>query len=160
MPQEASSLEVLDSIPSVPQLLALVCRVVELSLAKYWRELKQCAASSIPHLVTFSGHFAAVASKMRSWGARSPRFVRLSISMTRRTSTAFTRHATTLHELQRMASAASVLGFNLLRLEVDESNCIGTGKFAVVHLCNRKNQPEKKYALKVRGRASALSHVT
>mmetsp|Transcript_43689 Transcript_43689/g.81471 ORF Transcript_43689/g.81471 Transcript_43689/m.81471 type:complete len:342 (+) Transcript_43689:76-1101(+) len=33
--------------------------------------------------------------------------------------------------------------------EVDESNCIGTGKFAVVHMCNRRNQPEKKYALKV-----------
>ncbi|CAE7215511.1 mlkA [Symbiodinium microadriaticum] len=33
--------------------------------------------------------------------------------------------------------------------EVDDGNCIGTGKFAVVHMCNRKNQPEKKYALKV-----------
>lgn len=33
--------------------------------------------------------------------------------------------------------------------EVDESNYIGTGKFAVVHMCYRRNQPEKKYALKV-----------
>jgi len=33
--------------------------------------------------------------------------------------------------------------------EVDESNYIGTGKFAVVYLCHRKNQPEKRYALKV-----------
>ncbi|CAE8627629.1 unnamed protein product [Polarella glacialis] len=33
--------------------------------------------------------------------------------------------------------------------EVDESNYIGTGKFAVVHLCRRRNQPEKRYALKV-----------
>mmetsp|Transcript_17562 Transcript_17562/g.41230 ORF Transcript_17562/g.41230 Transcript_17562/m.41230 type:complete len:390 (-) Transcript_17562:97-1266(-) len=33
--------------------------------------------------------------------------------------------------------------------EIDEANYIGTGKFAVVHLCWRKNQPEKRYALKV-----------
>jgi len=33
--------------------------------------------------------------------------------------------------------------------EVDEGNYIGTGKFAVVHLCWRKKQPEKRYALKV-----------
>eukprot|EP00933_Yihiella_yeosuensis_P036452 TRINITY_DN30203_c0_g1_i1.p1 TRINITY_DN30203_c0_g1~~TRINITY_DN30203_c0_g1_i1.p1 ORF type:complete len:353 (+),score=66.97 TRINITY_DN30203_c0_g1_i1:72-1130(+) len=33
--------------------------------------------------------------------------------------------------------------------EVDESNYIGTGKFAVVHMCRRRNQPEKRYALKV-----------
>jgi len=33
--------------------------------------------------------------------------------------------------------------------EVDESNYIGTGKFSVVHLCWRKYQPEKRYALKV-----------
>lgn len=33
--------------------------------------------------------------------------------------------------------------------EVDEGNYIGTGKFAVVHLCWRKHQPEKRYALKV-----------
>jgi len=33
--------------------------------------------------------------------------------------------------------------------EVDEQNHIGTGKFAVVHLCWRRNQPEKRYALKV-----------
>eukprot|EP00440_Ansanella_granifera_P049401 gb/GFBE01053529.1/.p1 GENE.gb/GFBE01053529.1/~~gb/GFBE01053529.1/.p1 ORF type:complete len:344 (+),score=85.57 gb/GFBE01053529.1/:1-1032(+) len=33
--------------------------------------------------------------------------------------------------------------------EVDESNYIGTGKFAVVHMCHRRNQPEKRYALKV-----------
>lgn len=33
--------------------------------------------------------------------------------------------------------------------EVDEGNYIGTGKFAVVHLCWRRNQPEKRYALKV-----------
>jgi len=33
--------------------------------------------------------------------------------------------------------------------EVDESNYIGTGKFAVVHLCWRRTQPEKRYALKV-----------
>lgn len=40
------------------------------------------------------------------------------------------------------------LSFNLG--QVDESTTIGTGKFAVVHLCHRKNQPEKKFALKVR----------
>jgi serine/threonine protein kinase len=33
--------------------------------------------------------------------------------------------------------------------EVDEGNYIGTGKFAVVHLCWRRNQPEKRYALKI-----------
>mmetsp|Transcript_89652 Transcript_89652/g.109744 ORF Transcript_89652/g.109744 Transcript_89652/m.109744 type:complete len:341 (-) Transcript_89652:103-1125(-) len=33
--------------------------------------------------------------------------------------------------------------------EVDESHTIGTGKFAVVHMCNRKSQPERKFALKV-----------
>lgn len=33
--------------------------------------------------------------------------------------------------------------------EVDESNYIGTGKFSVVHLCWRRYQPEKRYALKV-----------
>jgi serine/threonine protein kinase len=33
--------------------------------------------------------------------------------------------------------------------EIDESNFLGTGKFAVVHLCWRRNQPEKRYALKV-----------
>jgi len=33
--------------------------------------------------------------------------------------------------------------------EVDESNYIGTGKFSVVHLCWRKYQPDKRYALKV-----------
>mmetsp|Transcript_28409 Transcript_28409/g.78081 ORF Transcript_28409/g.78081 Transcript_28409/m.78081 type:complete len:379 (-) Transcript_28409:265-1401(-) len=33
--------------------------------------------------------------------------------------------------------------------EVDESNYIGTGKFAVVHLCRRRNHPEQRYALKV-----------
>jgi len=33
--------------------------------------------------------------------------------------------------------------------EVDEANYIGTGKFAVVHLCWRRAQPEKRYALKV-----------
>jgi len=33
--------------------------------------------------------------------------------------------------------------------EVDESNYLGTGKFSVVHLCWRKYQPEKRYALKV-----------
>lgn len=33
--------------------------------------------------------------------------------------------------------------------EVDESQTIGTGKFAVVHLCHRRSQPETKYALKV-----------
>mmetsp|Transcript_17118 Transcript_17118/g.44039 ORF Transcript_17118/g.44039 Transcript_17118/m.44039 type:complete len:406 (-) Transcript_17118:141-1358(-) len=32
--------------------------------------------------------------------------------------------------------------------EVDDSNYIGTGKFAVVHLCWRRNQPDKRYALK------------
>lgn len=33
--------------------------------------------------------------------------------------------------------------------EVDESQYIGTGKFAVVYPCSRRNNPEKKYALKV-----------
>jgi serine/threonine protein kinase len=33
--------------------------------------------------------------------------------------------------------------------EVDEANYLGTGKFSVVHLCWRKYQPEKRYALKV-----------
>lgn len=33
--------------------------------------------------------------------------------------------------------------------EVDEENFIGTGKFAVVQLCWRRSQPEKRYALKV-----------
>jgi len=33
--------------------------------------------------------------------------------------------------------------------DVDESNYLGTGKFSVVHLCWRKYQPEKRYALKV-----------
>mmetsp|Transcript_43806 Transcript_43806/g.88338 ORF Transcript_43806/g.88338 Transcript_43806/m.88338 type:complete len:398 (-) Transcript_43806:558-1751(-) len=33
--------------------------------------------------------------------------------------------------------------------DVDEKNYLGTGKFAVVHACWRKNQPEKRYALKV-----------
>lgn len=33
--------------------------------------------------------------------------------------------------------------------DVDESNYIGTGKFSIVHLCWRRNQPEKRYALKV-----------
>ncbi|CAK9082607.1 unnamed protein product [Durusdinium trenchii] len=33
--------------------------------------------------------------------------------------------------------------------EVDESYTIGTGKFAVVHMCHRRSQPERKYALKV-----------
>jgi calcium/calmodulin-dependent protein kinase I len=33
--------------------------------------------------------------------------------------------------------------------EVDEANYIGTGKFSVVHLCWRRYQPEKRYALKV-----------
>jgi len=32
--------------------------------------------------------------------------------------------------------------------EVDESNYIGTGKFAVVHLCWKRGQPSKRYALK------------
>lgn len=32
---------------------------------------------------------------------------------------------------------------------VDESNYIGTGKFAVVHLCWKKNQPDRRFALKV-----------
>lgn len=39
-------------------------------------------------------------------------------------------------------------GFNDT-FEVDEGNYLGTGKFAVVHLCWRRNQPEKRYALKV-----------
>jgi len=33
--------------------------------------------------------------------------------------------------------------------KVDEGNYLGTGKFAVVHLCWLRNQPEKRYALKV-----------
>jgi len=33
--------------------------------------------------------------------------------------------------------------------EVDEGNYLGTGKFAVVHLCWRRNSAEKRYALKV-----------
>merc|ERR1712046_208271 len=33
--------------------------------------------------------------------------------------------------------------------KVDESNYIGTGKFAVVHLCWKKHQPDRRYALKV-----------
>jgi len=33
--------------------------------------------------------------------------------------------------------------------EVDEANYLGTGKFSVVHLCWRRYQPEKRYALKV-----------
>jgi calcium/calmodulin-dependent protein kinase I len=33
--------------------------------------------------------------------------------------------------------------------EVDEANYIGTGKFSVVHLCWRRDQQEKRYALKV-----------
>jgi len=33
--------------------------------------------------------------------------------------------------------------------EVDDTNHLGTGKFSVVHLCWRKYQPEKRYALKV-----------
>jgi len=33
--------------------------------------------------------------------------------------------------------------------EIDEAHFLGTGKFAVVHLCWRRNQPEKRYALKV-----------
>jgi len=33
--------------------------------------------------------------------------------------------------------------------EVDEANYLGTGKFAVVHACWRRNQPEKRYACKV-----------
>jgi len=33
--------------------------------------------------------------------------------------------------------------------EIDETNHLGTGKFSVVHLCWRKYQPEKRYALKV-----------
>jgi len=33
--------------------------------------------------------------------------------------------------------------------EVDEGKYIGTGKFAVVHLCWRRQQPEKRFALKV-----------
>jgi len=33
--------------------------------------------------------------------------------------------------------------------EVDEANPLGTGKFSVVHLCWRRNLPEKRYALKV-----------
>eukprot|EP00927_Polykrikos_kofoidii_P036796 TRINITY_DN31040_c0_g1_i1.p1 TRINITY_DN31040_c0_g1~~TRINITY_DN31040_c0_g1_i1.p1 ORF type:complete len:407 (+),score=48.54 TRINITY_DN31040_c0_g1_i1:159-1379(+) len=33
--------------------------------------------------------------------------------------------------------------------EIDEMHCIGTGKFAVVHLCWKRNSPEMRYALKV-----------
>jgi len=33
--------------------------------------------------------------------------------------------------------------------DIDEANYLGTGKFSVVHLCWRKNKPEKRYALKV-----------
>jgi len=33
--------------------------------------------------------------------------------------------------------------------EVDDANHLGTGKFSVVHLCWRRYQPEKRYALKV-----------
>lgn len=33
--------------------------------------------------------------------------------------------------------------------QVDESSYLGTGKFAVVHMCWKRNQPEKRYALKV-----------
>eukprot|EP00928_Gymnodinium_smaydae_P028442 TRINITY_DN21695_c1_g1_i1.p1 TRINITY_DN21695_c1_g1~~TRINITY_DN21695_c1_g1_i1.p1 ORF type:complete len:348 (-),score=64.60 TRINITY_DN21695_c1_g1_i1:68-1111(-) len=33
--------------------------------------------------------------------------------------------------------------------EVDESYYLGTGKFSVVHMCWRRSQPEKRYALKV-----------
>mmetsp|Transcript_163052 Transcript_163052/g.396193 ORF Transcript_163052/g.396193 Transcript_163052/m.396193 type:complete len:495 (-) Transcript_163052:113-1597(-) len=33
--------------------------------------------------------------------------------------------------------------------EFDENNYLGTGKFAVVHVCWRRSQPEKRYALKV-----------
>jgi len=35
------------------------------------------------------------------------------------------------------------------KFEVDEANYLGTGKFSVVHLCWRRQQPEKRYALKV-----------
>lgn len=35
------------------------------------------------------------------------------------------------------------------RYEVDEENCIGTGKFSVVHLCWSKSEPERRCALKV-----------
>jgi len=33
--------------------------------------------------------------------------------------------------------------------EVDEANSLGAGKFSVVHLCWQRDQPEKRYALKV-----------
>eukprot|EP00401_Gymnodinium_catenatum_P053506 CAMPEP_0117557600 /NCGR_PEP_ID=MMETSP0784-20121206/52409_1 /TAXON_ID=39447 /ORGANISM="" /LENGTH=403 /DNA_ID=CAMNT_0005354913 /DNA_START=36 /DNA_END=1247 /DNA_ORIENTATION=- len=33
--------------------------------------------------------------------------------------------------------------------EVDESSYLGTGKFAVVHLCRHRQRPEERYALKV-----------
>jgi len=33
--------------------------------------------------------------------------------------------------------------------EVDDANYLGTGKFSTVHLCWRRYQPEKRYALKV-----------
>jgi len=35
------------------------------------------------------------------------------------------------------------------RYAVDEAHCIGTGKFAQVHLCWRKSQSDRRYALKV-----------
>ena len=31
---------------------------------------------------------------------------------------------------------------------MDESYTIGTGKFAMVHLCNKRSRPEHKFALK------------
>lgn len=44
--------------------------------------------------------------------------------------------------------------------EVDEEKYLGTGKFAVVHLCWRRNQPEKRYALKViNTRIGDMSHL-
>mmetsp|Transcript_76585 Transcript_76585/g.212751 ORF Transcript_76585/g.212751 Transcript_76585/m.212751 type:complete len:337 (-) Transcript_76585:87-1097(-) len=39
--------------------------------------------------------------------------------------------------------------------DIDSSKHIGTGKFSVVQLCWRKDQPEKKYALKVISTATA-----
>ena len=56
--------------------------------------------------------------------------------------------------VQFFMSVSAASEIDELLHQVDESNCIGTGKFAVVHLCNRKNQPEKKYALKVRCQAN------
>ena len=41
--------------------------------------------------------------------------------------------------------------FDVFSLKVDESYTIGTGKFAVVHMCHRRSQPERKYALKASG---------